>query len=367
VRYSAAGLGAFVARGLAGTNALAGVRGDVYAAGRGIHHTTDVTGAVWTTEVPADPDLTFSFTGVWSAGNGVALAVGGRGTILRRAATGAWTPDTLDPAYANAFLLGVWGSSPDNVYVVGNQGLLLRFDGATWRRIPLGTVENLNVVRGTSPTDVFVAGTGGLLFHYDGASWSHVSSPGTATLMAIDATPEATVIVGDLGTGDEILRSCSATELRCGDAWDDDCDGAINCADDDCQDTAACAQGGVCAPARALVCDLPVEASTFTGVARVDDLGCLPVATRGTEAVYRFTAALSGEVTITLTDPTRTLELAVTPALHGACDLGACTGGTVTPTGRAVTLTATADQTYYVIVDGPLGGGADFGLELTCP
>lgn len=38
-----------------------------------------------------------------------------------------------------------------------------------------------------------------------------------------------------------------------------------------------------------------------------------------------------------------------------------------TLTGRAVTLTATAGATYYVIGDGPLGGGADFGLELTCP
>ena len=102
-------------------------------------------------------------------------------------------------------------------------------------------------------------------------------------------------------------------------------------------------------------------------MARVDDLGCLPVATRGTEAVYRFTAAVSGDVTLTLTDPTDTLELAVTQAQNGACDLDACSGGAATLTGRAVTLTATAGETYYVIVDGPLGGGADFGLELTCP
>lgn len=174
-------------------------------------------------------------------------------------------------------------------------------------------------------------------------------------------------MVGVLGTGDEILRTCSATEQACGDAWDNDCDGDINCADADCGAAPECAQGGTCAPARALVCNFPVEATTFTGVARIDDLACLAVATRGTEAVYRFTPTFSGDVTLTLTDPTDTLELAVAPALNGACDLGACTGSATTLTGRAVTLTATAGETYYVIVDGPLGGGADFGLDLTCP
>ena len=182
LHYSVAGLAGFGLRSPTGVAALAGRAGDVYAAGNGIHHCTDPSCTTWADEVPADADpAALEFTGVWSAGNGVAFAVGDAGTILRRAATGAWTRDDIDLVDGGTFLFGVWGTAPDNVYVVGNQGLLLRFDGTAWRRIPLDTVDNLHAVEGTSPSNVVVVGAGGSIFHFDGATWSPVRNPSTTT------------------------------------------------------------------------------------------------------------------------------------------------------------------------------------------
>jgi len=38
---------------------------------------------------------------------------------------------------------GIWGTSGTNVYLTGQQGLILRFDGKTWKTVTLGMTGTL--------------------------------------------------------------------------------------------------------------------------------------------------------------------------------------------------------------------------------
>jgi hypothetical protein len=84
------------------------------------------------------------------------------------------------------FLRGIWGSSNRDIWVVGNGGLILHFDGRTWRQsIPPRSLDRvwgnrlssddvdrqLDAVWGSGPRDVWAAGSGGIL-HWNGKQWS---------------------------------------------------------------------------------------------------------------------------------------------------------------------------------------------------
>jgi uncharacterized repeat protein (TIGR01451 family) len=76
----------------------------------------------------------------------------------------------------DAFLLNVWGSSSQDVFAVGTigwgQGVILHYDGVAWKETKVGT-QNTSIW-GTSANDVFVAGSDGntsYILHYDGSQW----------------------------------------------------------------------------------------------------------------------------------------------------------------------------------------------------
>ena len=109
--------------------------------------------------------LPLSATSVW--------AVGERGTIVRyngAALDSALTPPT--PLTA-ATLYGIWGSSDDDLWVVGGEpdlsGVILRRDSAGWRDVtPAGTGGAFFKVWGSASDDVFICGQDGALLHWDG-------------------------------------------------------------------------------------------------------------------------------------------------------------------------------------------------------
>lgn len=80
-------------------------------------------------------------------------------------------------------LKGIWGSSGEDVFVVGEyktnyerRGLILYHDGKKWRIIKK-TKFRLTCVWGTSPSDVFVGGgnrEGSIILHYNGTEWSQM-------------------------------------------------------------------------------------------------------------------------------------------------------------------------------------------------
>jgi hypothetical protein len=62
-------------------------------------------------------------------------------------------------------LKGVHGTAPDDVWAVGDAGMILWWGGTAWTPIPSGTAETLTAVFAAARDDVWISGTGGTMLH----------------------------------------------------------------------------------------------------------------------------------------------------------------------------------------------------------
>ncbi|MBI4421209.1 MAG: fibronectin type III domain-containing protein, partial [Gemmatimonadetes bacterium] len=104
--------------------------------------------------------------------------------VLNVAYPSGTTPVSSWGAMASGFgtanIRGVWGTSPSNVYVVGEQGAIRRYDGSSWSTITSGATITLLGLWGSSANDIYAYGGGAALPHYDGSSWTVLSNlPGS--------------------------------------------------------------------------------------------------------------------------------------------------------------------------------------------
>lgn len=120
----------------------------------------------------------------------------------------------LDHATTDGVLLGVWGSSPTDVWAVGGQvdrSLVLHGDGTSWRPFEVPSGSLLYTVYGFSDADVYAVGERGLILHYDGTAWTRVASNTALPLFGLwGASGDDVWIVG----GDIFGPSGSAVVLR---------------------------------------------------------------------------------------------------------------------------------------------------------
>jgi hypothetical protein len=92
-------------------------------------------------------------------------------------------------------LLAIWGTSSKDVWSVGGslgngfESLVIRFDGTKWRRVKpaAARTETYWWVHGTGPNDVWLVGEQGRITHWDGASFREDASGTTATLFGVMA------------------------------------------------------------------------------------------------------------------------------------------------------------------------------------
>ncbi len=136
--------------------------------------------------------------GVWGTSSYNVYAVGYNGTILRYNGS-VWSTVTSG-IYED--LLGIWGTSAKDIFVVGGYGTILHFNGTAWSTMSsIATVESYFDAWGTSPNNVYVSGGGGIILHYDGSAWSTMSSPTTSSLRSIWGSSNNDIYaVGDSGT-----------------------------------------------------------------------------------------------------------------------------------------------------------------------
>ena len=168
-------------------------------------------GARWKIDPPpAGTPSVRILQGVWSDGPSNAWAVGGVNTILRYNGT-AWSvvSDQFRPITStdnhNAVwgtgsdvwiagdnsilhcrsvtscavensgggtLYSVWGSSATNVFAVGANGRILRYNGTSWTAMNSPTNRNLARVAGSGANDVWAVGDS-VLVHFDGTQWTN--------------------------------------------------------------------------------------------------------------------------------------------------------------------------------------------------
>ncbi len=74
-------------------------------------------------------------------------------------------------------LSSVWGSGPNDVWVVGAAGSVLHWDGSAWTSASVGTNQSLYAVWGSGPNDVWAVSSPSVIFHTTGfangaAEWS---------------------------------------------------------------------------------------------------------------------------------------------------------------------------------------------------
>lgn len=92
------------------------------------------------------------------------------GVVFCAAFAGVQTEWEAMPSGTTLSLLGVWGASESDVFVVGTKGTILRYNGATYSAIPIDSEPHLVSVWGSAGNDVFAVGMAGAILHYDGTT-----------------------------------------------------------------------------------------------------------------------------------------------------------------------------------------------------
>ncbi|HTL36089.1 MAG TPA: hypothetical protein VL326_23320 [Kofleriaceae bacterium] len=121
---------------------------DVWAVGQGI--TYHFNGANWSIV----DQSTFGGNAVWTApGADVFVALNGG---VRRYNGSVWTY-----FFTGIRMKGVWGTSNNDVFAVGEDSTVIHFDGSNWAPVRVDTATTLNAVFGVGQTTLIVGGSPG--------------------------------------------------------------------------------------------------------------------------------------------------------------------------------------------------------------
>lgn len=149
------------------------------------------TDGAWSpTTLPADtPKLN------WIHGQGATrVAVGEYGTILMRDGDDDGTAWSVFGCGTVLPLWGAWVFAADDAWAVGGDGfnrppVLCHWDGAAWTLQDLPTIEvvshGLFKLFGVAPDDLWAVGDAGLLLHRDAVGWSQVAIDTDADLISL--------------------------------------------------------------------------------------------------------------------------------------------------------------------------------------
>jgi hypothetical protein len=130
--------------------------------------------------------------GIWGSSPDDIWAVGQRGTILHWDGTN-WVGTIAGWAYP---CNDIWGSSATNIWAVGNK--IIHYDGYQWSVVAeIGAPHTLQGIWGTAADDIWAVGGYGNILRWDGSNWNSVQSRTTNHLYDVHGTSEDDVwIVG---------------------------------------------------------------------------------------------------------------------------------------------------------------------------
>jgi len=110
--------------------------------------------------------------GAWgNSHDGTGFAVGLSELILHNDGSG-WVQQHVSPG--GTTLQSVWGAAVDDVIAVGENGVILRYDGTSWSAESSGTTSALMEVFGSASDDVYAVGVDATVLHYDGSVWTPI-------------------------------------------------------------------------------------------------------------------------------------------------------------------------------------------------
>ncbi len=142
--------------------------------------------------------------GMWSSGGtgGDMWAVGANCAL--RMQKGLWS--ALPPP--KDALNAVWGSGSDDVWAVGNNGTIYRWNSkGSSEVVPKPSPQTLRAVAGTASDDIWAVGVADTILHYDGQRWTQLRGPTSGRGLMLSgvwaSSRREAWIVGQAGT---ILR-----------------------------------------------------------------------------------------------------------------------------------------------------------------
>ena len=97
--------------------------------------------------------------------------------ILRMTVVPNWTLLGASASVPNENLNDVYCVDANNCWATGNNGTIIRWNGAAWSSQTSNTTEDLNGVHCLSTTDCWAVGDNGVVLHWDGVSWSSNIAP----------------------------------------------------------------------------------------------------------------------------------------------------------------------------------------------
>lgn len=169
----------------------------------------DDTGSAFSWEAAFDTSATGALSGVWGSGPDDVWIVGGTdlGGEMYHFDGSSWSPVDIPDV---SLLVWVYGFGPDDVWTVGEDGSVLHYDGTAWTVQDAGTKRDLWGVWGAADNDIWivggeVTGTWPLILHYDGASFTEVTLDseqnlhGGVSLFKVWGIGDKVWAVGDLG------------------------------------------------------------------------------------------------------------------------------------------------------------------------
>ncbi len=129
---------------------------------------------------------------VWSVGPGQNYLLD---DVLLRQDGSNWRLQTVP--HINSYD-DMWGTGPDNIFVIGNSQAVYHFDGSIWSLQHSGgsTSNWLYAIHGNAPDNVFAAGDAGAILHYDGNSWTPMNSGVTTYITGLWVSPSGTAWAG---------------------------------------------------------------------------------------------------------------------------------------------------------------------------
>jgi hypothetical protein len=152
------------------------------------------------------------FYGVWGSGPDDVYMVGGTPRspagptgIIRRWNGAAL--EVIEPAGTASSALGVnlfkvWGSGPNDVMIVGGGGTAIAWDGDRWTKTVTNTTVQLTTVHGRGPFEKYAVGgaSQGIVLQYDGFSWRDIGDPFAPPISGVFAASDGKLwVAGDSG------------------------------------------------------------------------------------------------------------------------------------------------------------------------
>lgn len=138
-------------------------------------------GTSWSVQTTPTTDNLFGVGGRSSQTN--VFVVGANRTLLRNPNSSTWTAVGSLPSnvQTDTQLNAIWEDplASGTIFVVGDAGTIMKgtSNGTVWEKQESGTSKDLLAVHGTSSTNVIAVGEDGIILAFDGVSWSQQTNP----------------------------------------------------------------------------------------------------------------------------------------------------------------------------------------------